>query len=159
MEVKNIMTTTIQNQNTKIEILDGIHYETNPIKEFILTEVNDDFYTDFSTDSLLGFNELKSRILELINKWSTFDHWSSELVYNSKLLKFYEEHEEFINNYMYESSEQQGISYTQLLDSINRDGTKITDIYDIKIYSTIYVIESNSFTLHEELYEYLKEVK
>ncbi len=153
------MTTTIQNQNTKIEILDGIHYETNPIKEFILTEVNDDFYTDFSTDSLLGFNELKSRILELINKWSTFDHWSSELVYNSKLLKFYEEHEEFINNYMYESSEQQGISYTQLLDSINRDGTKITDIYDIKIYSTIYVIESNSFTLHEELYEYLKEVK
>ena len=153
------MTTTIQNQNTKIEILDGIHYETNPIKEFILTEVNDDFYTDFSTDSLLGFNELKSRILELINKWSTFDHWSSELVYNSKLLKFYEEHEEFINNYMYESAEQQGISYTQLLDSINRDGTKITDIYDIKIYSTIYVIESNSFTLHEELYEYLKEVK
>ena len=152
------MTTTIQNQNTKIEILDGIHYETNPIKEFILTEVNDDFYTDFSTDSLLGFNELKSRILEGINNWSTFDYWSSELIYNSKLLKFYEEHEDFINNYMYESSEEQGISYTQLLDSINRDGTKITDIDDIKIYSTIYTIESNSYTLHEELYSFLKEV-
>ncbi len=153
------MTTTIQNQNTKIEILDGIHYETNKIKEFILTEVNDDFYTDFSTDSLLGFNELKSRILEGINNWSTFDYWSSELIYNSKLLKFYEEHEDFINNYMYQQSEEQGISYTQLLDSINRDGTKITDIDDIKIYSTIYTIESNSYTLHEELYSFLKEVK
>jgi len=152
------MTTTIQNQNTKIEILDGIHYETNKIKEFILSEMDDEFHSMRIGEEDFDFSEVKNQILDIINNWSTFDYWSSELIYNSKLLKFYEEHEDFINNYMYQQSEEQGISYTQLLDSINHDGTKITDIDDIKIYSTIYTIESNSYTLHEELYQFLKEV-
>jgi len=153
------MTTTLNFKNIKIEILDGIHYETNPIKEFILNETDDEFHSMRVGEEDFNFSEIKKQILDFINNWATFDYWSSELIYNSKLLKFYEEHEDFINNYMYEQSEEQGISYTQLLDSINRDGTKITDIDDIKIYSTIYTIESNSYTLHEELYSFLKEVK
>ena len=38
---------TIQNKNSKIEIVDGIHYEKNVIKDWILDQVNDDFYSDF----------------------------------------------------------------------------------------------------------------
>ena len=161
------MTTTIQNQNTKIEILDGIHYQTNPIKEFILTEVNDNFYTDFSTDSLLGFNELKSSILEKINTWTNQDYWGSGMVYNNNILKFYDENYKFIDDYVYDQAEQQGLNYTQLIDSFNRrwneskrqydEGDIIVDIDDIKIKCTVFAIESNSYTLHEELYQFLKE--
>ena len=153
------MTTTLNYKNNKVEILDGIHYETNTIKEFILSEMDDEFHSMRIGEEDFDFSEVKNQILDIIFNWSNFDYWSTELIYNSKLLKFYEEHSEFIDNFLYEQSEEQGISYTQLLDSMNHDGIKITDVDDIKISSTIYTIECNSFTLHDELYQSLKEEK
>ena len=64
------MSYTIQNNNSQIEIVDSIHYTKNVIVDWILDQVNDDFYTDFTTDSLLGKKEIKDNFLERINTWT-----------------------------------------------------------------------------------------
>ena len=153
---------TIQNNNSKIEIVDGIHYEKNVIKDWILDQVNDDFYTDFTTDSLLGEKEIKDNFLEKINTWTNQNSWGSGMVYNSNVLKFYDENHEFIDEYVDEQAREQGLNYTQLINSFNRrwneskrqydEGDIIVDIDDIKIKCTVFAIESNAYYLHEEIY-------
>ena len=157
-----IMGYTIQNNNSKIEIVDGIHYTKNVIKDWILDQVNDDFYTDFTTDSLLGEKEIKDNFLEKINTWTNQNSWGSGMVYNSNVLKFYDENHEFIDEYVDEQAREQGLNYTQLINSFNRrwneskrqydEGDIIVDIDDIKIKCTVFAIESNAYYLHEEIY-------
>tara|TARA_R110001592_G_scaffold321613_1_gene600184 strand:+ start:669 stop:1118 length:450 start_codon:yes stop_codon:yes gene_type:complete len=145
------MSYTIQNNNSQIEIVDSIHYTKNVIVDWILDQVNDDFYTDFTTDSLLGKKEIKDNFLERINTWTNQNSWGSGMVYNSNILKFYDENHEFIDDYVYEQAEEQGLNYIDLIASFGTANT-MCDIEDIKIQCTVYAIESNAFMLHEEIY-------
>ena len=80
------------------------------------------------------------------------DHWGNSLIYTHEQLKFYDKHQEFINEYVTDQAEQMGENFLSFLGSMNARFTEsIDDLDGIKILMMVYSYESSAFNLYEEL--------
>ena len=153
----------MKNENTKIEnvgigvndIVSGVHYQANDIKDFILNDVLDN--TSYDREECETKREEIKIILSALDSWQTFNNWSNSLIYTSKSMDFYYEHEKVINEYVKDQALNMGFNLISFLASMNsRFLDTIENIDDIKLLMTIYSIESNAFDLHEEIYDSLE---
>ena len=141
---------TIETLINKTDFIDSIHYTSNPIKEIILSSAIDDSYYD-RKESETPEEEIKI-ILGFIKDQQTMDYWGNSLIYTHEQLKFYDKHQEFIDEYVTNQAEQMGENFLSFLGSMNARFTEsIDDLDGIKTLMMVYSYESSAFNLYEEL--------
>jgi len=76
----------------------------------------------------------------------------NKTTFRKTALKFYDEHQEFIDEYVTNQAEQMGENFLSFLGSMNaRFTNSIEDLDGIKTLMMVYSYESNAFDLYEEL--------